>query len=94
MKVLCINDSNKPDKIPDSEWIKKGETYHVTKVVQMGLQPGKLGYKLKEVSLTAKAFPYEYYDAHRFAIYADSIAKIEKTEEETEVTRELEELAI
>lgn len=93
MKVLCINDANKPDKIPDSEWIKKGETYHVTKVIQMGLQPGKLGYKLKEVSLSQSSFPYEYYDAHRFAIYADQIMSSE-TEEEKEVIPELEELAV
>jgi hypothetical protein len=32
----------------------------------MGLQPGKIGFKLKEIQLTEKSFPYECYDASRF----------------------------
>ena len=81
MKVVCINDSNRPTKISESEWIKKDEQYTVIEVAQMGLQAGKLGYKLKEVSLSKKSFPYEYYDAHRFAIFANAPAMAEKVEE-------------
>lgn len=81
MKVVCINDSNRPIKIPESEWIKKGEHYHVVEVAQMGLQAGKLGYKLKEVSLSKKSFPYEYYDAHRFAISTNAPVMEEVVEE-------------
>lgn len=68
MKVKCINDSGKPAKIPESEWIKKGNVYTVIKAVPMGLQPGKFGYKLEEVKLSPRSFPYEYYESSRFAV--------------------------
>jgi hypothetical protein len=66
MKCICIDSSNKPSKIQQSEWIKEGETYTITKVIKMGLQDGKYGVLLKEVQLSAESFPYEYYDADRF----------------------------
>lgn len=66
MKVICINNSNKPNNIPSSEWIELGGIYTVTKVKSMGLQPGKLGFLLKEVQLSELSFPYEMYDAERF----------------------------
>jgi hypothetical protein len=83
MRVVCINDSNKPAKVPQEEWIKKGAKYTVTKVAQMGFQKGKLGYKLKEVSLSEQSFPYEYYDSHRFVLLVKDkeIAKEEIVEE-------------
>jgi hypothetical protein len=71
MRVLCIDDANKPAKIPDSEWIEKDKIYTVTNVAPMGLQPGKVGYKLKEVQLSMSSFPYEYYASERFAIIID-----------------------
>ena len=88
MKVLCLNSSNKPKNIPDNEWIEKGKEYTVINVVQMGIQAGKLGYQLEEVSLSEKSFPYEYYDANRFAICENS------TLIETEIVKETEEFTI
>lgn len=83
MRVVCINDANKPDKIPQHEWIKKGETYTVLAVVKMGLQPGTFGYVLKEVQLSRSSFPYEYYFADRFSDVEESVEKnVEVLEEE------------
>lgn len=65
MRVVCVNDSNKPDKIPTNQWIKKGNVYTVVKAVKMGIQANTLGFDLEEVNLTG-CFPYEYYDAKRF----------------------------
>lgn len=65
-KVICINSSNKPSKVPIEQWVKEGEVYTIIKVANMGLQPGKLGVLLKEVQMSADCFPYEYYDADRF----------------------------
>jgi len=73
MRVVCINDANKPDKIPLSEWIKQGETYTVVAVIKMGLQPGKFGYVLKEVQLSKASFPYEYYSADRFTDLEETV---------------------
>ena len=65
MKVVCINDGKRPAKIPESKWIKKGETYTVIKAVKMGIQANTLGFELEELNLSG-CFPYEYYDAKRF----------------------------
>lgn len=66
MKMVCIDSSNKPVKVPVEQWIKEGEVYTVIKVVRMGLQDNKYGVLLKEVQMSADCFPYEYYDADRF----------------------------
>lgn len=87
MRVLCINDANKPLKIPESEWIKKDTVYTVVSAAPMGLQQGKLGYKLKEVQLSPESFPYEYYDAQRFAIIIEeSVVEEETVSEEADMT--------
>lgn len=66
MKVICIDSSNKPNKVPDNEWIEEGVVYTVVLVRQMGLQKGKIGVKLKEVELSDSSFPYEFYNFERF----------------------------
>lgn len=78
MKVICINSSNKPTKIPVEQWIKEGEAYTVIKVVQMGLQDGKYGFLLKEVQMSADCFPYEYYDADRFIPLDTRVANMQE----------------
>lgn len=66
MRAICIDASNKPNKIPDNEWVVEGEVYTITRVVRMGLQDNKFGVMLKEVKLSSSSFPYELYDAERF----------------------------
>jgi hypothetical protein len=90
MKVICINDTKKPVKIPQNEWIKEGTIYTVTETVKMGIQAGKFGYLLKEVSLSKNSFPYEYYDADRFGILVDQ--SLENAVEEEKLIEE--ELAV
>jgi hypothetical protein len=68
MKVICINDKNKPNKVSIEEWVKEGQIYNVKEVIPLGLQPGKYGYLLEELQLSSKSFPYESYAAERFAI--------------------------
>ena len=87
MKVICIDATKKPNRISPDEWIKEGVVYTVIHAVNMGLQAGKVGLKLKEVQLTEKSFPYEFYDANRFlpieGLMAD--AKVEEEEMELEL---------
>jgi hypothetical protein len=82
MKAVCIDSSNKPKKIPSSEWITEGEIYTITRIVRMGLEKNKFGVLLKEVQLSSLSFPYELYDAARF-LPLDILAS---TKEEEEVT--------
>lgn len=86
-KVICINDSNKPNDIPNSQWIKKGSIYTVTKVARMVVQGGITGFELAEVNLDGCA-PYKFYAADRFGI----ILGIEVKENTNWADKELERL--
>lgn len=77
MKVLCINDKNKPEQIPQDQWIEEGVIYTVTKAIHLPLQPGIAGFLLKEVSLSPDCFPYEFYSSNRFAVILDKLQENE-----------------
>jgi hypothetical protein len=89
MKAVCIDNSNKPSKIPQNEWIIEGETYTITRIIRMGLEKNKFGVLLKEVQLSSQSFPYELYDAARF-LPLDILASMEKKEEVTVKEADLE----
>lgn len=94
MKVICIDSSNKPQRIPDNEWIVEGTVYTVTETVKMSLQNNMIGYLLKEVQLSENSFPYEYYAAERF-ISIDHLTSLMFTQEvEEEPQLEPEEFTI
>jgi len=81
MKVVCINDSNKPSKITEDQWVKKGEVYTVIRVVRLALQKDKLGLILKEIKLDKSSFPYEFYDSNRFIVAEEVMDKEELVKE-------------
>lgn len=82
MKMVCIDSSNKPAKVPVEQWIKEGEVYTAIKIVKMGLQDKKYGLLLKEVQMSADCFPYEYYDADRFIPLDIRVYEVEEKKEE------------
>lgn len=82
MKMVCIDSSNKPAKVPVEQWIKEGEVYTAIKIVKMGLQDKKYGLLLKEVQMSADCFPYEYYDADRFIPLDIRVYEAEEKKEE------------
>lgn len=63
--VVCVNDSNRPDGIPTSKWVKKGEIYTVIVVGRLMLQNGCMGFKLKQINID-DCFPYQFFSAERF----------------------------
>ena len=65
--VICIDDSDRPNEIPLTKWVKKGEIYTVTKIVFLNMQPGMVGFKLAELNID-EYFPYQYFAQNRFAI--------------------------
>ena len=82
MKVICIDANKKPKNVPIEEWVKEGDMYNVIKIVRMGLQKETYGFLLKEIQLSSKSFPYEFYDAIRFLpIELLSTMKEDKKEE-------------
>ena len=94
-EVTCIDDSNKPNDIPSSRWVKKGQTYTVIKVAKMLIQGGLVGFKLEELNID-EFFPYQFFAANRFAIQLNNAwdieAQLEKLlEEAKEEVKELNE---
>lgn len=67
LKVICINDKNKPDGIPTSKWLVEGSVYTVIQVTKLLIQGGMLGYKLAELNID-DCFPYQYFAASRFIL--------------------------
>jgi hypothetical protein len=89
MRAVCIDSSNKPSKVPESEWVKEGEIYTITRIVRMGFQDNVFGVLLKEVQLSSKSFPYELYDMSRF-LPIDLLTEVYSEKEETVKQADLE----
>jgi hypothetical protein len=80
IKVLCVNSNNKPNEIPNSHWIKKGEIYTVIEMKVMNQQNKLMGFKLEEIDLTS-FFPYQYFSSERFLPLEIDEFKVEKESE-------------
>ncbi len=75
MPVICIDDAGRPNEIPTSRWIKKGEKYHIIEIAKMTLQGNIYGCKLAERDNDDLA-PYAYFRLSRFAeINPDKVAE-------------------
>ena len=62
---ICIDSSNRPNDIPTSKWVVKGNEYTVVKAAKMNVQGGILGFQLAEIDLS-DCVPYLYFAASRF----------------------------
>ncbi len=85
MVCICINDSHRPNDIPTSQWVKKGNEYTVIGVWKMTMQGGILAFELAEINLNGCA-PYKYYAASRF--------KVKDLQPEVQVTEKVEEFEL
>ena len=88
MRLVCINDLDRPNEIPISKWIEKGKHYTAIKFNKMNMQGGILGVQLEEIDLS-DCFPHTHFLASRFAPIEPEIEKEEqwyqKLEEELEL---------
>lgn len=73
MKVVCIDDSNRPNEVPTSRWVKKGQTYTIRKVCWM-TQQQIYGCRLEELN-NDDLFPYSFFALSRFAVLKEEIEK-------------------
>jgi len=76
---VCIRDSGRPNEVPLSQWIVKGEPYTITRVVNCMFQGGIAGVELAEVTIDAGM--YKFFAADRFA----PITPLEVVEEKLEL---------
>jgi hypothetical protein len=84
LKVICIDDKNRPNEFPTSRWIKNGQEYTIIEVVQMAQQPGEYGCKLAEIK-TDDLFPYTHFNIKRFTPLSQKSPEEILNEIETEV---------
>ena len=58
MKIICINDANKPKEIPAEKWIKLHQVYTLVGVQNL-LSSNSFGFELDEIKLdeTGKSYP-------------------------------------
>ena len=65
MKIMCINDKNKPQEIPTNKWVVNGEVYTLIGVQPL-LSSNSMGFELAELTLGDECFPYHYFNPERF----------------------------
>ena len=83
IEVICINDKFRPREIPDSDWVKEGESYHITHVsIQVNqLEGGQpvLGCDLYEKPLSMeKHAPYECWRLARFGVTKENLEALKQ----------------
>ncbi|TAG00288.1 MAG: hypothetical protein EAZ44_09565 [Cytophagia bacterium] len=66
IQVICIDDTLRPNEVPTSRWVKKGETYNIIQIDKLLMQGGAYGCKLQEIDNDDLA-PYQYFRLNRFA---------------------------
>lgn len=77
LKCICINDKERPSKIPASHWITEGKEYTI--LFARFLRPQNLlGFQLSEIMLDESCMPYEYFSSNRFAIHKDDVQRLQE----------------
>jgi hypothetical protein len=78
MTVICNDDTGRPDEIPTSKWVKKGEPYTVIDAIRCMTQPGQpVAYVLAEIDLSGYG-AYKGFAASRFSIpELDTLLEVE-----------------
>jgi hypothetical protein len=75
VKCICINDKNRPSKIPQEKWLKEGEEYTI--IFTLIVLPQKtLAVQLEEIDLDESCMPYEFFLANRFAFTQEELDKL------------------
>jgi len=76
--VIAEDISNRPNEIPISKWLTKGQEYNVVSTIKCNTQGGEYGYVLEEIDLTG-CEPYICFATRRFRIPTpDKKEEIEK----------------
>lgn len=75
VKCICVDDSSRPNEIPTSKWIKKGNEYTIL-YTTLVLPQKELGVHLSEINLTENELPYEYFLAKRFSFTPEELMKL------------------
>lgn len=83
IKCICIDDSEKPSRIPSDKWIKEGEMYTVI-FATLVMPQKQMAFELEEITLDESCLPYEYFLAERFAFRQSDLPKLHEMIEESQ----------
>jgi hypothetical protein len=76
-KIICIDDTHRPNEISSTQWIKKGNKYTVVKMCTSKLTGDKY-FVLEEVQPPQ---PWGGYNIKRFGIDVNDLEELVKTNE-------------
>ena len=77
MKLICLDDKNKPKEIPESKFVKEGEWYELLMVIRC--MPGNIiGFQFVSPELDETCLPYICYLGTRFAMLEKDIKEFEQ----------------
>jgi hypothetical protein len=65
MRIMCVNDKNRPQEIPANKWVTAGTVYTLIGVQPL-LSSNSMGFELAEITLGEECFPYHYFNPDRF----------------------------
>lgn len=75
IKCVCIDNENRPSKVPETKWLEKGKEY--TLAFTMTVYPQKkLAFQLQEIELDESCSPYTWFLANRFAFREEDLEKL------------------
>lgn len=77
IEAICIDDSGKPNDVPNNKWLEEGKIYNIIYVTTV-LPQEELGVSLAEIDLDESCYPYEYFLFSRFAIHREDVEEFEK----------------
>ena len=75
IKCICINDKNRPNKVPSDKWLVEGTEYTI--IFTLVVLPQKtLAVQLDEIDLDESCAPYEFFLSNRFAFTKEELEKL------------------
>jgi hypothetical protein len=75
IKCVCINNDDRPSKIPPHKWLEKGKEYTLSFTMTVHPQK-KLAFQLEEIDLDESCNPYSWFLASRFAFREEDLEKL------------------
>lgn len=81
VRIVCINDKDRPQEIPLNKWPKKDEWYTMTHLYYHPVQLVQ-GIDIAEMELGPEEYPYGTYKLSRFAVHKDDLEKLKQMVED------------
>jgi hypothetical protein len=75
--AICINDKNRPKKIPQNKWLKEGQEYEIIYTTLCKPQ-NEVGVHLAEIDLDESCAPYEFFLLNRFSFLEEDLLLLQE----------------